>query len=400
MIHHQLIRRLAAFAAAALLTLALPAMAGANGKGHGSGGPHADNGRGQVVDVMTRNLYLGADLSPAIGASNPEQLVTANGIIFRQVLANDFPTRAEGLAGEILRTKPDLVGLQEVALWTTTPISPAGSALTLDYLDLLLDELNRGKGKNGKGAPQYRVVVVQNEFGAEAPADVNGIKDDGPSIPPFGNDAEVIGELTMRDVILARHGAGIRTWNEDGANFSPASLLELPIGGQTVPILRGWTATDAKVRGSKPFRFVNTHLEAFHPVIRLKQAEELVDADGPATSPLPVVLVGDLNSDDDTVEGPGGADRLAYLHLLSQGMVSRSTDDPLSCCLDSPLLSVVEAEKVGAGIADFDHQVDHVMTRDPEVVTLKDSAVTGLEPVNGFWNSDHAGVFSSLRFQR
>ena len=38
------------------------------------------------------------------------------------------------------------------------------------------------------------------------------------------------------------------------------------------------------------------------------------------------------------------------------------------------------------------------MTRDPEVVTLVDSAVSGIQPVNGFWNSDHAGVFSALRF--
>ena len=38
------------------------------------------------------------------------------------------------------------------------------------------------------------------------------------------------------------------------------------------------------------------------------------------------------------------------------------------------------------------------MTRDPEEMTLQSSAVTGMQPVNGFWNSDHAGVFSSLRF--
>jgi Endonuclease/Exonuclease/phosphatase family len=371
--------------AALLVLLLLPALVGAK---------QDFPGRGKTVDVMTRNLYLGADLSPAIGAANPEQLVTANGIIFRQVLANDFPLRAQGLADEILKTRPDLVGLQEVAHWTTTPISPVGQAVTLDYLDLLLDELNQGKGKNGKGKPRYRVVVVQNEFGAEAPADVNGIKDDGPPLPGFGNDAEVIGKLTMRDVILARRGAGVQTWNEDGGNFE--HLLELPIGGQTVPILRGWTATDAKVRGSHPFRFVNTHLEAFDPIRRLEQAEELVDADGPATSPLPVVLVGDLNSDDDTVEGPGGSDRFAYLHLLSQGMVNRSTDEPLSCCLDSPLLAV----GAGGDVSDFDHQVDHILTRDPEIVKLVSSSVTGLLPVNGFWNSDHAGVFSSLRFAR
>ena len=75
-------------------------------------------------------------------------------------------------------------------------------------------------------------------------------------------------------------------------------------------------------------------------------------------------------------------------------MVERSTDNPLSCCLDSSLLAVGE----GGDEADFDHQVDHIMTRDPEVVTLQSSSVTGIQPVNGFWSSDHAGVFSALRF--
>ncbi len=87
-----------------------------------------DNGKGKVVGVMTRNLYLGADLAPAIEPAARQQLVAANGEILEEVIANDFPTRAEGLADEILQTKPDLVGLQEVALWRTTPITPAGQS--------------------------------------------------------------------------------------------------------------------------------------------------------------------------------------------------------------------------------------------------------------------------------
>jgi endonuclease/exonuclease/phosphatase family metal-dependent hydrolase len=300
------------------------------------------------------------------------------------VLANNFPLRAEGLAKEILRTKPDLVGLQEVADWQATPITPAGSPVDLDYLELLLAELNAGKGK------RYEVVVVQNEFGTTVPADVNGIENDGPPVPEL-EDAEVQGSLQMRDVILARTGAGVRTWNESGGNFQ--NLLVLPVGGQAVPVLRGWTATDAKVRGTHAFRFVNTHLEAFHPLIREAQAKELVAPGGPAVSSRPVVLLGDLNSDDDTV---AGADTLAYNFLLGAGFVNRSTDDPLSCCLNSAFLEVGK----GGSVADFDHQVDHILTRNPDVVKLQSSLVTGLQPVNNFWNSDHAGVFSALRFKK
>lgn len=349
---------------------------------------HSDNGKGKVVNTMTRNLYLGADLGPALAAPSLEAFVAANGQILREVTANNFPVRAEGLAQEILRAKPDLVGLQEVALWRTAPPSlepvltgvPTATTVRYDYLAELLAQLN-------KGPDRYDVVVVQEEFDLEAPADENGVAGDGPN-PAIAN-AEINGRLTMRDVILARRGAGVETKNAQSANF--ATNLVAPILGKPLTIKRGWTATDARVRGSGWFRFVNTHLEAFHPLIRQAQAAELVAPTGPATSDLPVVLVGDLNSDDDTVTG---ADRLAYETLLAAGMVERSTNDPLSCCLDSSLLKVGE----GGSEADFDHQVDHIMTRDPEEITLESSAVSGIQPVNGYWNSDHAGLFSALRF--
>jgi endonuclease/exonuclease/phosphatase family metal-dependent hydrolase len=357
-----------------LLALLLPGLAAAKKD------DHSDNGKGKVVGVMTRNLYLGADLGPVIAAENTEQVVTASGAVLRDVVANDFPTRAKGLAHEILEQKPDLVGLQEVAYWHTTPITPAGKELTIDYLELLLNQLN-------KGPDRYEVVVVQNEFGTETPADANGIEDDGPGGELA--DAEVLGKLLMRDVILARTGAGVHTWNASGGNFN--TLLELKVGGQPVAVKRGWTATDAQVRGSHPFHFVNTHLEAFHPLVRAAQAQELVAPGGPATSNLPVVLVGDLNSDDDTVSGP---DQLAYQALLAAGFVERSTSNPLGCCLNSSLL----AEGAGGSVSDFDHQVDHVMTNDSGI-TLERSEVTGLLPVNGLWDSDHAGLFSALRFQ-
>jgi hypothetical protein len=75
------------------------------------------------VKVMTRNVYLGADLTPAIEAKGVGAFVEATGEILRQVTANDFPVRAKGLAQEIIKKDPDLVGLQEVAEWRTGPPS-------------------------------------------------------------------------------------------------------------------------------------------------------------------------------------------------------------------------------------------------------------------------------------
>ena len=379
-----------AIAAALILALLAPGWAEAKQK--------RNQGKGKVAKTMTRNVYLGANLEPAIGAEGLGAFVEANGQILREVTANNFPRRARGLAREILGKKPDLVGLQEVALWRTGPpslapvLSPEGPTATTvryDYLRLLLDRLNKGKGKKGKGKPRYRVVVLQDQVDFEAPADENGVAGDGPiGLAP---NAEINGRLTIRDVILAKRGAGVVTKRPKSGNF--ANLMVGEVSGQPVTITRGWTAVDAKVRGGKLFRFVNTHLEAFEPNIRALQAGELVARGGPATSRLPVVLLGDLNSDNDTVEP---VDRQAYRTLVKAGMRERSTGKPLSCCLNSSLLAV----GAGGSVADFDHQVDHVMTRDPRKVKLKGSSVTGRKPVNGFWSSDHAGVFSALRFLR
>jgi endonuclease/exonuclease/phosphatase family metal-dependent hydrolase len=395
---------------AALILCLIPGVAAArtpedhgHHKGHEAnhGKSQGSQGKGKEVNVMTRNLYLGADLTPAISASGLTAFTEATGQILREVTANSFPTRAKGLAQEIRKKKPDLVGLQEVALWRTGPPSlevflnsgakPTASTVRYDYLAELLTQLNKGKG--GKGKPQYRLAVSQDEFDFEAPANENGVPGDGPNgaIP----NAEVNGRLTMRDVILVRVGAGVTFKNPKAAHF--ANLLTVTVSGVNLSVTRGWVAINAKVRGSHTFRFVNTHLEAFDPPtqvpsIRALQAGELVAPGGPATTGLPVILVGDLNSDDDTVE-PG--DQQAYRTLLAAGLRERSTNNPLSCCLKSSLLAV----GAGGSVADFNHQVDHVMTRDPKEIKLKASSVTGRQPVNGFWDSDHAGLFSSLSFR-
>ncbi len=353
-----------------------------------------------VVRVMTRNLYLGADLTPGLEAGSLTQLNDAAGEIFNQVKENDFPVRAEGLAQEILKTRPDLVGLQEAALWRTEPtckyILPpnpyTARHVAYDYVKLLLKQLN-------KGQQRYRVVAIQPEFDFETEANTNGS-------PDHSCDEDI--RLTMRDAILARVHAGVTVKDPMSGHFKTLLAPKL-VGLVTVPVTRGWVSIDARVRGSGWFRFVDTHLESFdsqasNPTnqgtdvgngkVRQAQAQELIGKDGPATGRSPVVLVGDLNSDVKTPLKPG--DGLADRTLLNAGFRERSTYNPLSCCLKT---AVLRAPGGGGRVSDFDHKVDHVMTNTPRKVRLVRSVITGRHPMHGFWDSDHAGTFSVLAFR-
>jgi endonuclease/exonuclease/phosphatase family metal-dependent hydrolase len=345
---------------------------------------------GQKITVMTRNLYLGADLSPALAASGVDSFVDANGAIVRQVQATNFPGRAKALAKEILKNKPNLVGLQEVAEWRTSPpgtksFAPAqggpntATIVQYDFLKTLLAQLN----KNGK---LYRAAKVTEEFDFEAPAD------EDPTGPTGINGASRNWRLTMRDVVLARKGT--KTSKAKSGNFD--DLLVVTVSGIQIPVTRGWVQLDAQVGDGPKFHFVDSHLEAFDPPsqvpsIRAQQASQLVGPGGPARSRLPVILLGDFNSDIKTEVQPG--DSQAYRALRKAGFVERSTSKPLSCCLSDPLL-------VGGSAADFDHKVDHILTDTPKKVKLVRSKVVGRAPVNGVWPSDHAGLVSVLTLKR
>lgn len=374
---------MAALAAATLVAIALLAP--------------ATSQAAERVRVMTRNVYLGADLTPGTNATSFQELSNAAGQILNEVDQNKFQVRAKGLAQEIRNQNPDLVGLQEAAVWRDAPCTdnPANFTATHvrpggNFLGLLLNELN-------KDGPLYRVVISQPEFDFQIWANTDGDESTG---SPFG--CEIEGRLTMRDAILARLNS-VQTSNARSAHFD--TLLQVQPAGVDINVTRGWTAVDATVRNAPRLRFVNTHLEAFDSQasnhtnqdsdvgpgrVRWAQAKELIAPGGPATGALPVILLGDLNSDVVTTVNPG--DQLAHQAVRNAGFVNRDTYNPLSCCLNSSLLTAGG----GGSPSDFDHKVDHVMTDAPGRVNLVRSAVTGRFPVNGFWSSDHAGITSAL----
>lgn len=361
------------------------------------------------VEVMTRNLFLGADLSPALSAQGFQAFIEANGEIFREVDLTDFPRRAEGLAMEIKQKRPDLIGLQEVAHWRTGPVglpptvfnTPFNAVTTrYDFLEILLDELSeRGLA--------YEPAVVKEQFDFEAPADANDIDNDAPpglfnsdpatddEGPNSLDDAELNGRLTMRDVILVNEESNVNVelTNPQSGTFS--DLYTPLVGGFPVPVTRGWTAGDVtasigngKQKHETSFRFVNSHFEAFDdetevPSIRAKQAAELV-AD--ATVADNSIIVGDFNSN---VPGVKPGDQQAFQVLLDAGFDRRyGAEASQSCCVSNLFTSPP---------SEFDHQVDHILTNMGDRVELVNSDVTGLRQVGGIYNSDHAGVYSKLK---
>lgn len=402
---------IAGLVAALVLTL-LPSAADANGKGKKVG---------HQLNVMTRNLYLGADLTPVLVAPGINEAVDAGGEVVRQVHATKFPSvRAALLAKEIQAQKPDVVGLQEAAWWRTGPLNanpsvvnnPTASTtdpLGGDFLTDLLTQLNtkaKGKGKGKKGSVsaakkksgplQYKIAVVKTEFDAELP-----VNDDGNGTGLSGADHNE--RLTMRDAILVRKGVKIS--NASSGTFNTLLQVKLaPPLNIPVNVTRGWAAVDVKLHGRK-VHVVDSHLEAFdsgasntgsdgitYPKggIREAQAKQLVGSGGPASSSkLPTLLIGDFNSDvpahGDQVT-PG--DTLAYQALLNGGFSERAlTPPPFGCCIQDPNLT----DPSSAGIT---HRVDHIMSNSKKVKFKKGTLTSTY--ANGLWSSDHFGVASQL----
>jgi endonuclease/exonuclease/phosphatase family metal-dependent hydrolase len=370
--------RVTAFVVAALVVAAIPGVA------------EAKKGKRPTVTVMTRNVFLGADLSPAIGATTIPQAIDGAGQIWNEMQSTKFAERAVPLAREIKRSKADLIGLQEVALWRvqtpsdggSPPISPVGTPATQveqDFLAILRRELRRVGAK-------YRVVVVQQEFDAELPVDQNGVDEPGSL---FGADFDA--RLTMRDVILVRTTGKVKLGKARKGNFD--TRYEPNVGGVVIPVDRGWASVEAQLKSkgrTHKFRFVDTHLEAFgDPTIREAQAKELTK--GPLDTRKQVILVGDLNSGigrHNEPEQPG--DDLAFKALAGFGMHDNGAVQ--SCCYSN----------LFDPAAVFDHTVDHVLTK-PRLATTR-ATVTGDDAKertpSGLWPSDHGGVVSTLRLKK
>lgn len=338
-----------------------------------------------TVTVMTRNLYLGGDITRPVraaqGRTGTDALLAlghAAAGLRTVVDETDFPTRARLLAAEIADRRPALVGLQEVALWRHGPLQldhPGrldATEVDLDFLAVLRTELAARDAS-------YDVAVAQDESDVEAPAFTGDPRD--------GNGRDV--RLTMRDVVLVRTGVGIEVTGTGSGRF--AQRLDVDLGGLPFAFVRGYAFADVRV-GGRPVRFVTTQLESQGSAVALAQARELLAGPLAVTGP-PVVLACDCNSDP----AGTGSEAAAYGLLTGSGLTDAWLGQPdregtgATCCL---------GERLDAATPTFDRRVDLVLSRGAVATVragLVGASAADRDPTGGLWSSDHAGLVAELR---
>jgi len=321
---------------------------------------------GPTVKVMTWNVFIGGDVSRLLAPSTLGELSDAVDELFADVEASDFRDRATAIAASIAREQPDLVGLQEVALWRTqTPAdgsqTPA-SDVAYDFLEILLDAID-------EQGIEYAVAVSAEGVDGEVPTAARDVR------------------FTDREVVLARSGpeARLALSNPRESRFATNFSVDTPLGELTVA--RGWASIDLTVEG-RSARFVTTHLEVAPLVgVQLPQAEELV-ADARAAD-LPTILVGDINSRAD------GSGTETYEQLIESGF-----NDAWSLAHgDAPGFTCCRGGELAGEDSSLDERIDvTLLLGDFEVrSSLLVGSTSDERTVGGRWPSDHAGVVSTLR---
>ena len=321
---------------------------------------HSVNGA-RSITVMTRNIYIGADVDAVIAAlaspdPNDDLPALLGNIAVLQQTA--FPVRAQALAAEIARARPHIVGLQEV---TELQVNLTGLGIPvnidLNFLPILLDALA------AQGLSYTVAAQVTNLTAAPLP---------GISVI----DHDVI--LVDASRVSVASGVVARTY-----------ALNLGVVAPGVDLKRGWVRIDANVEGM-PVTVASTHLESGNipgfDALRAGQLGELVASLGSAS---PAIILGDLNDVPGSlmygvITGAGFSDAWASLRPGVSGA---------TCCHLSDLSNQV---------ASFTQRLDYVFARGLDgaqgrlqgrISILGDQPgdrITG--PFYPLWASDHAGI--------
>ena len=365
--------RLVAFAALAFLATACAEGPGVTDPPSQPGSPDLAPGlqNASPIAVMTRNVYLGADIGPILTAPSPAAVPVLVAQAWAQIQANDFEERAAAIAAEVHATRPDVIGLQEVALFRRQSpgdflIGNPQSAQTVayDYLEILLDALEAW-------GLDYRVATAVDNIDVELPMATS---------PATFDDIR----YTDRDVVLVERRVEITA----AASGNYAAAVPINLGGASISLRRGWNRVDLVHRGN-PYHFVNTHLETDETsaLVQGLQTQQLIAMVG--TVGVPTIVVGDLNgTPDDVTDMYGLMTGAGFSDLWAVTPGNRGPG--FTCCFGSDLQG-----------EDLFERIDYIMARSPDG---RVPATVGIRIVGETWTpsglrpSDHAGISANVGF--
>ena len=258
----------------------------------------------QTLTVMSRNLYLGADVGVAMDLI--PNFSAAAQFMWSQVAATDFKKRAPILAAEVIANDADVVGLQEATHWYCKKNAWSKKVVVFDFTKEFLDATKRLgheyvlAAKDGKEAFNvgYSIPAIPFLTMVDDPHTFQRI---------FGQSSAACGFEIADALVVKKELAGkvIQVGNSEyETSYSIVPTL--------MTVYRGYTWADITYAGST-VRVVTTHLESLWDSNKVPnaalQAQQLIS--DLSDTKIPTIVIGDFNSDprdprSGSASNPGG----------------------------------------------------------------------------------------------
>lgn len=379
------------------------------------------------ITVMSRNLYLGADVGVAL--EKIPNLPAAAQFMWDQMKKTNFSARAPKLARETVLDRPELIGIQEATTWYCKKDLFSDPVEVFNFLDEFIAATKQtGVGyslatANGEKAfnPGYSIAAIPYLTRVNDPEVFNKV---------FGQDSASCG-FTIGDALLVRDDVKNQIIQVGNTEYKQSYSIVPTI----MKIYRGYTWADFQVQDSV-VRVITTHLESLWDENKIPnsalQAQQLV-ADL-KDAKMPLIVMGDFNADyrdprpidapnpgaqpevSDICPTPGGAKCNAFSTMIEAGFENASPDARnaryftwgAGALLNGPDKKRAEFAREFGNQYGFTDRLDYIFTKNV-YATVSSKIIGNVWPDgSGVWScgadicfpSDHAGVVSTLELPR
>ncbi|MFM8235773.1 MAG: endonuclease/exonuclease/phosphatase family protein, partial [Actinomycetota bacterium] len=389
--------------------------------------PHAKAEEPYQITVMSRNIYLGADVGVALELI-PDFPAAAQ-FMWDQVKKTDFTKRANKLAAEAALDKPALIGIQEATTWYCKKNLWSEKVAVFDFLAQFI-KATQATGTSYSLASFDGVDAFNPGYSIAAIPYLTKVEDPDLFLSLFGSTSAACG-FTIGDAILVR--------DDLKKNIVQVGNTEYDATYSIVPtimtIYRGYTWVDFKVNGSL-VRVISTHLESIWdekkvPNSALQAAQLIEDLRG---AKMPLIVMGDFNADprDPRAESEpnpglqpviseacptsGIASCNAYKAMIVAGFTNASPEatEPryftwgASALLNGPDSNRIEVAKELGNHYGFTDRLDYIFTKNV-YATVSSKLIGNIYPDgSSIWDcgdekcfaSDHAGLVATIEIPR